>query len=198
MKEFSVVLALVDFIPVILFGIAAVILQRMFYERMSKGAFALFAAGTIDVIFAGGAKALYKLLYATGICDMEPLSALFFPVQSVGFLLAGFGMIAMLFYKQKSNVLYAVVPPVFKGTFVFVGLTIVGLLMMYIGLITIAVKKKKFWAIVLFVLAFFVSLGMGYLSSKDFSQAYMNWIAQCTNILGQGFLLSGVVVLKKS
>ena len=57
MKEYSVAMALVDFIPVILFAAGAVILQRGLYSKMSKGAFALFAAGTIDVIFAGALKA---------------------------------------------------------------------------------------------------------------------------------------------
>ena len=42
MKEFSVPMALVDFVPVIFFAIASVMLQRELYNKMSKGAFALF------------------------------------------------------------------------------------------------------------------------------------------------------------
>ena len=79
MKEFSVGMALVDFIPVVLFAAASVILMRDLYNKMSKGAFALLAAGTIDVAFAGALKALYKLLYAAGVCDFTPLSDMFFP-----------------------------------------------------------------------------------------------------------------------
>ena len=60
MKEFSVPMALVDFIPVLLFAVAAIMLQRDLYNKMSKGAFALFATGTIDIIFAGFLKALGK------------------------------------------------------------------------------------------------------------------------------------------
>ena len=48
MKEFSVLMALVDFLPVALFAAASVILQRELHAKMSKGAFALFAAGTIE------------------------------------------------------------------------------------------------------------------------------------------------------
>ena len=69
MKQFSVWMALCDFIPVVFFAVAAVLLQRDLYNKMSKGAFALFAGGTIFIIFAGSSKALYKLLYALGICD---------------------------------------------------------------------------------------------------------------------------------
>ena len=46
MKQFSVWMALCDFIPVVFFAVAAVLLQRDLYNKMSKGAFALFAGGT--------------------------------------------------------------------------------------------------------------------------------------------------------
>ncbi|MER2027201.1 MAG: hypothetical protein ABS874_08205, partial [Lachnospiraceae bacterium] len=65
----SVSMAIVDFIPVILFLIAAVLIQRGLYEQMSKGAFALLSAGTIMVFCAGFMKALWKLLYAMSLCD---------------------------------------------------------------------------------------------------------------------------------
>ena len=92
----SVPMALVDFIPVALFMAAAVILQRGLYDRMSKGAFALFSGGTIMVSAAGILKATWKLLYGAGICDFERLNQAFFPMQSLGFLLAGIAVIAMM------------------------------------------------------------------------------------------------------
>ena len=63
----SVPMAIVDFIPVGLFLAAAIILQRDLYNKMSKGAFALFSAGTITVFVAGCFKATWKLIYALGI-----------------------------------------------------------------------------------------------------------------------------------
>ncbi len=56
MKDFSIAMALVDYIPVILFLIASIILQRDLYNKMSKGAFALFSAGTINIFSAGARK----------------------------------------------------------------------------------------------------------------------------------------------
>ena len=41
MYDFSVPMALVDYIPVLFFGIAAVLLQRDLYNKMYKGAYAL-------------------------------------------------------------------------------------------------------------------------------------------------------------
>ena len=197
--DFTVSMALVDYIPVICFAIAAVILLRDLYNKMSKGAFALFSAGVIDVTIAGALKATWKLLYATGACNFEALDAMFFPVQSIGFLLAGVGILLMLCKKQKNGALAAaVVPPVFSGTFVFVGLMVAGLGIMDAVLCILATRLKKPWLIAIFTLSFVCSLCMGYLSSKDFAQASMNWIAEGVNVVGQGTLLLGVYLLHKN
>ncbi len=196
MKDFSVSMALVDYVPVILFAAAVVLLMRDLYNKMSKGAFALFAAGAIDIVCAGTFKATYKLLYASGACDFEALNAMFFPVQSIGFLLAGIGIIAMLC--NKKSAVCAVVPPVFSGTFVFVGLMVAGLGLMDVALCILSVKLKKPALIALFSVSFICSLCMGYLSSQDFAQASMNWIAEGVNVVGQGALFAGVLFLHKS
>jgi hypothetical protein len=198
MKDFSVSMALVDYIPVIFFAVAAVILMRDLYNKMSKGAFALFAAGCIDIVCAGALKATYKLLYAAVVCDFEALNAMFFPVQSIGFLLAGIGILAMVCHKQTRSKLLAVVPPVFSGTFVFVALMVAGLGLMDVVLCILSVKLKKPSVIVLFALSFVCSLCMGYLSSQNFAQAAMNWIAEGVNVVGQGTLLAGVILLHKN
>lgn len=198
MKDFSVSMALVDYIPVIFFAIASVLLMRDLYNKMSKGAFALFSAGTINITCAGALKATYKLLYAANICDFEALNAMFFPVQSIGFLLAGIGMIALICHKQTKASALAVAPPVFSGTWIFVGLMVAGLGLMDAGLCIICGKMKKPWLISLFVISFVCSLCMGYLSSRDFTQASMNWIAEGVNIVGQGALLAGAILLHKN
>lgn len=197
--EFSVSMALVDYIPVIFFAIASVILLRDLYNKMSKGAYALFAAGVIDVTVAGALKATWKLLYAAGACDFEALNHMFFPVQSIGFLLAGIGILAMLCHKQSDKTaVLAVTPTVFKGTFVFVGLMVAGLGIMDAVLCILAAKLKKPWIIILLVISFVCSLCMGYLSSQDFAKASMNWIAEGMNVVGQGTLLLGVYLLHKN
>lgn len=198
MKDFSVSMALVDYIPVLFFAVAAVLLQRDLYNKMSKGAFALFAAGTVNITCAGALKATYKLLYALGICDFEALNHMFFPVQSIGFLLAGIGVLAMLCHKQSKASVLAVTPPVFSGTFVFVTLMLAGLGLMDVGLCIIAAKMKKPALIVCFLLSFVCSLGMGYLSSQNFAEAAMNWIAEGINVVGQGAFLLGTVLLHKA
>ena len=196
MKDFSVSMAFVDYIPVILFAAAAVLLMGDLYNKMSKTSFAMFAAGTINVFCAGFLKATYKLLYAASVCDFEALNAIFFPVQSIGFLLAGIGIVTMLCKKKETKAL--AVPPVFSGTFVFVGLMVAGLGLMETALCILAARLKKSWLIAVFALSFVCSLCMGYLSSQDFAKASMNWIAEGVNVIGQGTLFAGVLVLHKN
>lgn len=203
MNDFSVGMALFDYIPVIFFAIGAVILLRDLYNKMSKGAFALFAAGVIDVAMAGFLKATWKLLYAGASIDISALNAMFFPVQSIGFLLAGIGIIAMLTHKQseKGTKLNSVAPvvPVVSITFPYLVLVMVaGLGLMDAGLCILAKKMKKPAVIVVFVLSFVCCLGMGYLSTKDFEKASMNWIAEGVNFCGQGLFLLGAWMLHKA
>ena len=198
MNDFSISMALVDYIPVIFFAMAAVVFLRDLYNKMSKGSFALFSAGVINVTLAGALKATWKLLYATGACNFEALDHMFFPVQSIGFLLAGVGILAMLVHKQTKTAVLASVPPVFAGTFVFVGLMVAGLGIMDFVLCALAFKLKKPWLTVIFAVSFICSLCMGYLSSQDFSEAAMNWIAETVNIVGQGMLFAGAILLHKN
>lgn len=197
MNDFSVPMALVDYLPVIFFAMASVILLRDLYNKMSKGAFALFSAGVIDVTLAGALKATWKLLYAAEVCNFEALDAMFFPVQSIGFLLAGVGILAMLLHRQTKASVLATVPPVFTGTFVFVGLMVAGLGILDAVLCVLSARVKRPWLIAVFVLSFVCSLCMGYLSSQDFAEASMNWIAEGVNVVGQGTLLLGVFLLHK-
>ena len=198
--------AIIDFVPVVLFIVSAIVLQRALYEKMSKGAFALFSAGTIMIAVAGSFKASWKLLYALNVCDFEKLNLSFFPMQSTGFLLAGAGMLGMTFFKQDTSEnrlnasLYPVLlaaPAVFSGTMIFVAANVLGNLFICIGLSVEAKKRHKDAAIALFVVSFFLLLAMGYLSSKDFKQASMNWIAEGINTLAQILFLAGSVMISK-
>ena len=196
MYEFSVPMALTDFIPVFLFGVSAVLMQRDFYSKMPKYAFACLAAGSVDAFLAGFLKALWKLLYALGICDFHVLNTMFLPTQSLGLLLTGFGLILML--TQRRKVTLAAVPPLFAGTFVFVVMMVLGLGGMCASLSVVAAKMKKKGLIPVFILCFFCYMAMGYLASREGGSSLMNWVEQGVNTLGQILLLAGVLVMHKA
>ena len=196
MYDFSVPMALVDFIPVALFGVSGVLMQRDLYNKMPKYAFACFAAGTINIFIAGFLKALWKLLYALGICDFHVLNTMFLPTQSLGFLLAGLGILIMMGQRKKAAL--AVAPPVFGGTFLFVGMMVLGLGAICGSLAVISVRMKKKGLVAVFLLCFVCYMAMGYLASRDSSSAAMNWIEQGVNTLGQLLLLWGVHSLHRA
>ena len=191
MKEFSIPMALTDYIPVLFFAMGSFILLKDLKGKMNLVSDLLFGTGSLMVSAAGFFKATYKLLYASRIGDFSWMSDHFFELQSIGFLLAGTGL--MIFVSAKENRAYSFLP-----TMALVGIMVVGLGAMDAALCFLANKMKKRRALVFFILSFFFCLMMGYLSSRDFDKAFMNWIAQAINIIGQGFFLAGTCILHKA
>lgn len=192
MHDFSVGMALFDYVPVIFFAIGAIILLRDFYNVMTKGPYALFAAGVIDVTMAGALKATWKLLVACGVTGFDKLDAMFFPVQTLGFVFAGVAIIWMLVKSKKAHL--SMEPLTLICIIGMVG----GLGCLDAGLCILANKLKKNAAIALFAVSFVCCLGMGYLSAKDTTQASMNWIAEGVNFCGQGLFMLGAIMLDKA
>ncbi len=197
--EFTLLMGLVDFLPVILFAISMVLMQRDLYNKMPKYAFACFAAGTINVLIAGFLKALWKTLCAAGVCDFQVLNTMFLPVNSLGFLLAGLGIILMFTGRKRTAALSVAAPlTVFKGTVVFISMMVLGLGAVCACLSVLAARLRKKGLIAVFVLCFIVYMGMGYLGSRGDNSAAANWIEQGVNTLGMVLLLWGVLGLHKA
>ncbi len=186
----SVPMALADFLPVVLFLVSSLILMRDLYHLLSKGSFALMSGGFLIIFMAGFFKALWKLLYALEICDFAALNNAFFPMQTTGFLLAGLGLVNLLW---KKKALYAV--PVYTSAMPFVIVMIFGMTLVWGSLASLAGKMKKKGIVILILVSFVCMLGMGYLSSKDFANPLMNWIGEGVNIAGMLLLLLSVLGL---
>ena len=195
MNDFSIGMALFDYIPVIFFALGAYILLRDFHNKVRKDSYILFATGVAAVAVAGVLKATWKLLYAANICNIVMFDELFFPLQSMGFLLAGVGIMSILFFRSsKKPSLFAMEP----SLLLMILLMVSGLGFLDAGLCILSKKLKKPALIAIFAVSFVCCLGMGYLSSKDFAKASMNWIAEFVNFFGQGLFLLGVWMLHKA
>ena len=184
----TVPMALMDFVPVLLFGAAWLILYKDLKNKLDLCSGVLLPLGACLVFLAGLLKAVWKMQNAVGAAPVELFNKGFFPTQSVGFLLMAVGMLALMYGKRKSAR---------SLTMVWVMLTVLGNLGASAGLVWIASKVKKA-AVPLFIVAFVCSMMMGYLSSRDFAQASMHWIAQSVNTLGQGLLLVGALLVHKA
>ena len=190
--DFTIEMALVDYIPVAFFAIAAIILMGDLKNKMSTLVFAIFTIGVADIAIAGACKATWKLIYASSQVDITFLNKMFFPTQSMGFLLAGLGLLIMIIQKKnKGEVRH-------YSTMGYIAIMVTGLALVDIVLCILSAKLKKKGTMVLFILSFICSMCMGYLSSQDFTEAIWNWIAEGINVVGQGTLLLGVVMLHKN
>ena len=184
----TVPMALMDFVPVLLFGAAWLILYKDLKNKLDLCSGVLLPLGAALVFLAGFLKATWKMQNAIGAAPVELFNKMMFPTQSVGFLLMAVGMLALMYGKRKSAR---------SLTMVWVMLTVLGNLGASAGLVWIASKVKKA-AVPLFIVAFVCSMMMGYLSSRDFAQASMHWIAQSVNTLGQALLLVGALLVHKA
>ena len=197
MYNFTVPMALMDYVPVLFFAVTAVLLLRDLYNKMSPVTFTLLASGSVNVFMAGFCKATWKLLYAANICDFVVLEKMFLPVNSIGLLLVGLGLVGMLLHKRKGAAL-AVAPAAFSGSGVFIAMMVVGLGGMCAALSIVAAKMKKGAVMILFILSFVCSMGMGYMSGQDSTLAWVNWAEQSINVVSQLALMVGVVLLHKA
>ena len=194
--NFTVPMGLMDFVPVIFFGITAVVLLCDLYNKMSKAAYVLLAAGSVNVFMAGFCKALWKLLYAAKVCDFVALEKMFMPVNSLGLLFVGIGLLLMVC--QKKNAVLSVAPVAVTTSLPFIMMMVLGLGGMCTALSILAAKMKKAPAMVLFILSFVCAMAMGYMSSQDSTQAWVNWVEQSINTASQLCLLIGTVMLHKA
>ena len=197
MYHFTVPMAIMDYVPVTFFGVTAVLLLRDLYNKMTKGAYALLAAGGFNVFLAGFCKATWKLLYAANICDFVALEEMFMPVNSLGLLFVGLGLVGMLIWKRKSAML-SVAPVTFTSSMPFIMMMVVGLGGMCTALSILSVRMKKGKYMLLFLLSFVSAMAMGYMSSRDSTQSWVNWVEQGINTFSQLSLMLGVIALHKA
>lgn len=183
-------MALMDFLPVLLFGAAWVILYRDLRNKLDLCSGILLPLGAALVFAAGFFKAVWKLQTALGASPVELFNRAFFPGQSIGFVLLGIGMLAFMYGRSKSTV--------HSLTMVFVMGSALGSLGMLSGLVYVARRMRVKAAIPLFILTFVLLMMMGYLSSHDFAQASLHWVAQSVNLAGEALLFVGALLLHRA
>ena len=207
MKEYSIPMAVFDLLPVVFFIAGTMTIAGDMKQKMTLPSRILFVGGSWIVCAAGLLKALYKFIYSLGLGDPAWMSGQFFYNQAFGFLLAGVGLTLAVTRLDKaqgggagsggsgSGKLYSIVPiPVMA----LVGMMVAGLAALDASLCFLAAKLKKRKALVLFIVSFFLCLGMGYISSKNFEKASMNWIAEGVNAVGQLAFLAGCGILHEA
>ena len=200
MNGITVPMAIVDFIPVVLFFAATVLLQRDLYNKMVKGAYALLATGSVMVLIGGLFKAGWKILYALSICDYPLLENSFFPMQGPGFLLVFLALVGIFtpWNRGRTVTMNVAAVPVYTSSMPFVIMQTVGCAGAQWSLFALSLKMRQRLAAVMYVISFWFMLGMGYLSATFDDSSSMHWMAQCVNIVSQGSFLWGTVLLHRA
>lgn len=202
----TVPMALVDCVPVALFMVAAVILMRDLYARLPKGAYALVAAGSIMAFLGGVMKALWKILYATGVVDYVLLDHALFTLQGPGFLLFFLGLTGLFWRggrggvgeKDARRAALAAAPAATTTSIPFIVMQVAGLGGAQVLLAVCGARRGSRLAPVAFALAFVFMLGMGYLGAKFDDSSAMHWVAQLTNTLSMACFLWGTLLLRRA
>lgn len=201
MNEINIPMAVLDFIPVIFCGFTGFFLISAFRRRMTPAQGAFFSAGMIMLVAGGVLKALWKMLYALGICDMTALSEQFFPNQAVAFLLLSISTIGML-AKNKSmteNRTYAAAVPVVTSHLPFIIIMTLGMVTWYIGVAVAAARLRKKNAMILIIVALIVMITHAALGSKfDSANGILHWIAEMQNTVAQLLLMIGARIMYKA
>ena len=214
-SDYSLIMGLVDLLPVILFTLAGIILIKTLFNVLKKPFAAMLCSGVTLSLTAGLFKAIWKILVSLNVCDFYPLNYMFMPAQSLGFILIGVGLLSMLFdkgitAKTRAN---AVVWPLFllvltgvpatqyDGNILFIAMLVIGEIMICISLSYLAIRNKQWICLVLFIISFISLMVMGAmkpLSTKmKLSVTDANWIEEAVNIVAQLSLLIGCFLMNK-
>lgn len=199
-----------DLLPIILFLIGSVILLRCLYNKMVKGAYALFAAGSIMVFAAGFLKAMHKLIIGITGYSYSILDRQFTSTQSIGFALMFVALVGMFtsYNKKYTKVQVVALPallmtilmdlgnlPEYDSTLPFIVLMIIGAAGTLVMMIIISAKRKDVLSAIFFGIAIIFMVMMGYLSTRDaFS---LTWVAISVNVVYQALFMAGAIRLQK-
>ena len=100
--------------------------------------------------------------------------------------------------KPETETVMTAVPVLITSKMLFVVFMVLGVIVSHAGYMVLALRNKRKTAAVMFLVSMVMMLGMGYLSSKDFTKASMNWIGEFVNLIGMLTLLAGTIDLHRN
>ena len=193
METYPVSLALSDFIPTLAFLTGAFYLVRTGVLCRGKPCGRMVMAGGLLVFLGGFFKATWKLLYTTGVADIQWMSQGQFVFSSIGFLGVFIAVLYMVRSKKKAAPGGTVLAmAAWKIPFLFV-MTVTSLGAEGI-LAYMAFKRKAPLAAVGFIVGVLGILAMGAMASAEQSLT-MQWIEEGINTLGQLGFMTGCILL---
>ncbi len=203
--EYSIPMAIVDFLPVLFYFLAAWMIAKDLYNKVNGTTYAFLAGGALMCFIGGAFKAVWKLMFCFGINYPFFFTALF-PMQAPGFCLYLVGLIMALkqtkngangneFVGTNLNVVAATV----TTSLPMIMFQTIGSVGSLVCLAIFAKRMKQGSGVVCFVLSIVFLLAMGGLGATlDSSLSWANWVEQGVNLVAQLLFYAGAVILHKN
>jgi hypothetical protein len=196
MPHYSLGLCLFDFVPNVAFGVGAFFLVRMARIVLGRRCAWPMTGGVLLVFFGGLLKAIWKLLYASGLGDVRVFSEAQFVLLAPGFLLVFTSMVMCMRSDRRGaqgdGQQTVLALAIWKIPFLIV--TTLCSIGAYGLLSYMAFRKGTRLAAVLFIVAVLCLLGMSGMASGEQTVA-RQWIEQSVNSAGQAAFALGSFLL---
>lgn len=214
-EDYSLIMGIMDLVPVVLFALAGCILIKELFTELRKPFAVMLCSGVTLSLTAGVFKAIWKILLSLNVCDFYPFDVMFMPTQALGLVLMGVGLLSLMFKKKETGVattnaialpllfivLEATPAKLVDGNIAFIAMLVIGELMIATSMSYLAIKNKNWICLVLFIvyaIALIIMGAMKPLSTKlSMSVTVANWVEESINIVAQGCLLAGVYLLNR-
>lgn len=193
MYEATTIMALMDFLPVIFFGIGALYFLRIGYRFLSQGYYTAMSGGAVLCFIGGFYKAASKLMEASiGYCIVA-LEASQYVFLAPGFLLLFISALALIKFKTAKS-LPAAAPAIEVWKIPFLALMTLANLGFLIAMAIFALKRQLRLPAILYILSILAMIIMSYLATQPFTTT-MHWLAQSINSIVQLLAMSGHIIL---
>ncbi len=181
--EYTLGLALTDYIPNLAFLIGSLFLVRTVILARGKPCSRMCMAGSLLVFSGGILKATWKLVYTLGIADIQWMSQIQFILLAPGFLALLVTAIMLARTKPlKAPAITLAIAPWKIPLLAIMTLSSLGAQ----GILTfISFKRKVPLAASLFIVAVLCMLGMSGMASGSEQTVATQWIEEIMNSIGQ-------------
>lgn len=191
-EPYTIGMALFDFVPNIAFLVGAFYLVKLALLLRGRPCARILAAGTALIFLGGTLKAIWKLLYAAGVADIQLFSQAQFVLLAPGFL--GLLLSVILLARErrpKSTLPLLAIAPWKIPLLAVMTLSSLGAqgILVYIGL-----RRGAKWAAALFIVSVLCMLAMSGMASGEQTIA-RQWIEQAINVVGQIAFAAGSYAL---
>lgn len=197
--DYSIAIALVDFVPTFLFPLGVFFFQQFFKEQKYTRSRFLWIGGGFFIFLGGLFKAIWKLNMALTGRSFLFLTDSLFVIQSIGFTCLFIGTFQFIQHEKAKKIITQTTPmaamALWKVPFMAIQtLTCLGTNGLLVYYAFQNKNKKSAYLLVGNVIIIFLMVGLG---STDLSIA-VQWMAEIINTVGQiCFSLAGYLFLKE-